>query len=366
MALASSLLYGTTASSSAAVRGSKAAQPQGTQQTVPAEPNVIVSLCIASGNINVRGWERNEVQARSADAQAIELRRASASTTGPASRIEVMVADPADGPEARVGNCSAFSDIELNVPRGAIVQLQTRDGDINVSDVAEARVEAQSGDIDLNHVTRLVEARALSGDITLRDSSGRVQLGSVSGSVEATNVRSITPGDDFEAGTVSGDVILKGVGHAQVHAKSVSGSLNMDGSLARGGRYDFKTMSGDVLLNMPADSSFKVHAKVAQGGEIVSDFAITPTEETPQPGTVHAPKGSTPPATPQTPRPAPAPRPAPRPASSASASASAGGDQTPHASSNSRVLERLNGIFGTGDATLNLASFSGTVYLRRR
>jgi hypothetical protein len=354
VAILSSLLTGTYVAS-AAGRVSKPAHSTEVQQTVAAEPNVIVSLCIASGSINVRGWDRNEVQARSADAETIELRRASANTSGPASRIEVLIADPAEGPHARAGSCTAFSDVELNVPRGAIVQLQTRDGDINVADVAEARVEAQSGDIDLQHVTRLAEARALSGDITLKDSSGRVQLGSVSGSVEATNVRSLTPGDDFEAGTVSGDVILKEVGHAQVHAKSVSGSLNMTGALVRGGRYDFKTMSGDVLFNMPADSSFKLNAKVSQGGEIVSDFTITPTEEKPQPGTGRTP-GATPPA-----RPAPAPRPAP----SASPSPSAEGD-SPSAPANSRGLERLNGIFGTGDATLNLASFSGTVYLRRR
>ncbi|HEY6189894.1 MAG TPA: DUF4097 family beta strand repeat-containing protein [Pyrinomonadaceae bacterium] len=350
-ALTSSLLWGAS-QTSAAGRVSAKAQPGVIQQTVSVEPNVIVSLCIASGSINVRGWDRNEVQARSADAETIELRRASANGTGPATRIEVLIADPAEGPHGRGGNCTAFSDVELSVPRGAIVQLQTRDGDITVADVAEARVEAQSGNINLDHVSRLAEARALSGDITLKNSSGRIQLGSVSGSVEATNVRSITPGDDFEAGTVSGDVILKEVNHAQVHAKSVSGSLNLTGALVRGGRYDFKTMSGDVLLNVPADSSFKLNAKVAQGGEIVSDFAITPTEETTPtpPGTPNTPNGA------QPPKPAPAPNP----------SASNEGDWTPHAPTSGRGLERLNGIFGTGDATLNLASFSGTVYLRRR
>lgn len=320
------------------------------EQTVAAEPNVIVSLCIASGSITVRGWERNEVQANSSDAETIELRRTSANTAGPASRIEVLIANQADGPRTQAGSCSAFSDIELNVPRGAIVQLQTRDGDINVSDVAEARVETQNGDIDLQLISRLVEARCLSGDITLKDSTGRVLLGSVSGSVEATNVRSNTAGDDFDAGTVSGDVVLDRVSHAQVHAKSVSGSVNMTGPLAHGGRYDFKTMSGDVTLALPSDSSFKVNAKVAHGGEIISDFAITPAEDTRRdrlsPTPVAAPSPNASPSAHPLPAPAPVPAPAPLP--------------DPHG------MERLNGSFGSGDATLNLASFSGTVHLRRR
>lgn len=327
------------------------------EQTVAVEPNVIVSLCIASGSITVRGWERNEVQARSGDAETIELRRATASTTGPASRIEVLIGDHTDGGRARAGSCGAFSDVELNVPRGAIVQLQTRDGDINVSEVAEARVETQNGDIDLQKVSRLVEARCLSGDISLKDSSGRVVMGSVSGSVEATNVRSITAGDDFDAGTVSGDVMLDGVSHAQVHAKSVSGSLNMTGPLASGGRYDFKTMSGDVTLALPADSSFKVNAKVAHGGEIVSDFTITPVDDSSRPKQNRM--SPSPPSPPPTPNPSPAPRPAP----SARASASV---ETASPLPDSHGTQRLNGTFGTGNATLNLASFSGTVYLRRR
>lgn len=344
---------------SAAGRLAEDDSPDRVEQTVAAEPNVIVSLCIASGSITVRGWERNEVQATSGDAEAIELRRASASTTGPASRIEVLIADQSDGPKARMATCSAFSDIELNVPRGAIVQLQTRDGDINVSDVAEARVETQNGDIDLQRISKLVEARCLSGDISLKDSTGRVVLGSVSGSVEASNVRSITAGDDFEAGTVSGDVMLDRVSHAQVHAKSVSGSLNMTGALAHGGRYDFKTMSGDVTLALPSDSSFKVNAKVAHGGEIISDFAITPTEDTPQTRRDRA--LPTPSAAPS-PNPAPAPLPAP----SANPMPAVEPPEAPMPIADSHGMERLNGTVGTGDATLNLASFSGTVHLRRR
>jgi DUF4097 and DUF4098 domain-containing protein YvlB len=369
-------LFACANSTSAAVDGKRKNDgDKKVEQTITVEPNVIVTLCLASGSITVHGWDRNEVQARSSDAEAINFRRASVSTTGPASRIEVMISDPSDGPEGRTESCGAFSDVELNVPRGAIVQLQTRDGDVSISDVMEARVETQNGDIDLHGISRLVEARCLSGDINLSDSSGRVQLGSVSGSVEATRVRSNTAGDDFEAGTVSGDVVLDEVSHAQVHAKSVSGSVIMTGALAHGGRYDFKTMSGDVTLYMPADSSFKVNAKVAHGGEIISDFAITPTADTPRSSSSSTSTStssstsvsvstststSTSVSETQNPPPAPNPAPAPRPAPRVAVVIAPTPAPDPHG------MERLNGIFGTGDATLNLASFSGTVHLRRR
>jgi hypothetical protein len=124
-------------------------------------------------------------------------------------------------------------------------------------------------------------------------------------------------------------------------------------------------MSGDVTVSLPGDSSFKVNAKVSHGGEIISDFTITPIDDTSQPG-----KGR-PPATPTAPNP-PA---SASPSASASASANAAPSTRPSPAdepcsgcpiSHTRALERLNGSHGSGDATLNLASFSGTVHLRRR
>lgn len=317
-------------------------------QTVAAESGVIVNLCLLNGSISVRGWDQNQLRVHSKDAESIELRRGVQSATGPATRIEVLVSNgDAGGPHELQESCNATADVVLDVPRGAVVRLQTRDGDVSVKDVTEARVEAQTGDIDLVNISKLVEAKSLNGDISLKDSSGRVVLVSVSGSVEAENVRPNETGDDFEAVSVSGDLALDRVGHTQVRARTISGSLNLEGSLAHGGRYDFKTVSGDMTLSLPSESSFKVNAKITQGGDIISDFAVRPTVEV-----------ANPPTPPPTPRPVNSPptsrvtvRPAPRPA--------------PYPS-HMPEPERLTGIVGMGDATLNLASFSGTIHLRRR
>ncbi len=77
----------------------------------------------------------------------------------------------------------------MEVPAGATVQVQTRDGDITIAGVAGAYAGSQNGDITIERATKLVEAGSVGGSILLKDSSGRVNLNSAGGGVEVVNVR---------------------------------------------------------------------------------------------------------------------------------------------------------------------------------
>jgi DUF4097 and DUF4098 domain-containing protein YvlB len=327
---------------------------QQVERTTSADSSVAVSVCLASGAISVRGWDRNEVRARSRDVGELEFRRRDATPeSSPAKKIEVLISDRADGSVGRLGSCRAFSDIELDVPRGATVQLQTRDGNINVTDVAKAFVNTQSGDIRLERASQSVDAGCIGGNITLKDSSGRISLHSLSGSIEAIAVRPGEAADSFDASSVSGDIVLDRVGHAQVNARTTSGSVSMSGPLAHTGNYGFKTLSGDLTLTLPADSSFKLSAKVSQNAEIITDFPVTLTTE--------ASTSARPPAPP-----APA-----TPPTDAKAPKDDGSKKGVIVSTRKVVVvipgyRHFNAIYGTGDATIYVASFSGTIHLRKK
>ena len=321
-ALITSLALAAAAAAAPARPGEQAARrdedcpPQATR-TVAAAPDVVVELSHQSGDVVVRGWDRKEVQAGSDDAPRIEVRQyeseaggAAAGGGAPARRVEVFVLN-SEGEEARPGEFTGSGDVELNVPRGATVVLRLQSGDIEISDVAEARVESASGDIDISGVTRGVDVNALSGNITLADSRGGVRLRSLSGGVEATDVRPNDDKDFFNISTVSGEINLENVTHAKVKGETVSGSVRYTGALARGGGYDLRTTSGDVTMTLPADASFRVKAKVVLGGEIISDFSVVRSEQKPTQG-------------------------------------------------------RLDGVVGTGLAEVTLTSFNGTVHLRKR
>ncbi len=284
--------------------------------SIVAEPDVVVTLCLASGGIVVRGWDKREVRARASGGEKIALPSSPAAATAGARRVDVLVGDEAARTPAESGWCEGTGSIELDVPRGATVNLQIREGGVEVSQVAEARVESINGDVNLERISKTVEATCLSGDISLADSVGRVHLRTVSGEIEATNVRPLEASDTFSAGSTSGEVTLQRISHTQVKAATVSGSIRMSGALTRGGDYEFRTTNGDLTLTLPPDASFRLSARAVASGEVITDFPVK-------------------------------------------ANAGEPGVKEAH-------QDRLAGVVGTGDASLNLTTFSGTVQIKRQ
>lgn len=289
------------------------------ESAVAAEPGVVITLCMESGRITVRGGDRREVRARVSNDMKIAFHRAADATPeNPAARLEVQVSERGEEGEdaTHFGQCNSSADIELDVPRDATLFFKSNNGDFDVDTVAEAHIETNNGRISLRHVTRATEATSIDGDVSLEDSSGRVRLKSFGGSVEAVNISKVAEGDVFKAESVSSDVSLENVNHSNVEATTISGEIEMRGPLARAGRYELRSTSGDITLTMPVDSSFQLIARVSEGGEIVTDFPLKYT------GGI----------------------------SSTSILASG----------------RMAGTYGKGDATINLVSFSGTLRLRKQ
>ena len=339
---------------------------EGIERSMPVDPHATITVCVQSGAINVRAWDKHEVRVRSTDAEVLEFRRIdkqykekdkqkqTPTPLPPATRVDVMVMDSSDKTGAK-GDCQAVADVELEVPPGATVQAQTRDGDIQITGVLAAYAGSQNGNILIERASKLVEAGSVGGDIELRDSSGRINLSSAGGAVAVTNVKAASPDDTFEVGTVSGDIQLDHVTSSNLIAKTVNGTVTMVGALARSGQYGFTTLSGDVILHLPSDASFKITAKLSDNREIVSDFSLKFQEPPPPPTPSPTTPSATAPRAPGMKSPAPTVKSAPPTGVIVKRSA------TPVA----YILRRVTAICGSGDATISVASFSGTVHLKK-
>ncbi len=306
----------------------------GVERRVNVEPDVAVSLCLMSGDVIVRGWDKNEVQARSDQAGRIELR--AAKTGLPGKGVEVLISDDTEGGSDLLHGCAASSDVELDVPRGATVNIKVLDGDVDISGVAEARVESLSGDVDARSVSRLADLSCLSGDISLSDSKGRARLRSESGFVEASNVSPLAAGDELQARSTSGDVRLERITHANVKGTTTSGNVRLSGPLVSRGLYEFSSHSGDVTLELPPDASFKINARIFFSGDIVTDFPVSVIVR-PAVGGLEG----------------------------------TGADMSHTGKAKTKHSKELNqtslvGVVGKGDAELKLTTFSGTVYLKKK
>jgi DUF4097 and DUF4098 domain-containing protein YvlB len=231
-----------------------------------------------SGDVRVTGGSGDEIRVEAVkrvrhrdEAEAkrlLEDLRIEVSNVG--GRVEVRTFYPRN---RNYRNVSASVDYVIAVPASAAVALKTISGDISVASVnGDVRAETVSGDLDLSATPQLSLAKTVSGDVTARNigAQAALTLESVSGSVIATAIKVRA----LEAGTVSGDLQLSAIQVERLQAKSVSGNIEFDAGLARGGRYELNSHSGNVRIALAGATGFELDATTFSGS-IRSDFPIT-------------------------------------------------------------------------------------------
>jgi len=195
----------------------------------------------------------------------------------------------------------------IELPTGTALTVNSISSDIDVQGVCgEAELQSFSGEVRLACGQGNVSAQSLSGDVTVSDVRGRLEAGSTSGSVIVQNVRA-----DVAAHSVSGDLTLQRVEGQDVSAETVSGEIEFSGPIREGGRYRFQSHSGDVTVQ-PDERNLNATISVSTfSGDLESDYPVTLSQ------------------------------------------------------GNRFRAREFEFTVGTGGARLTLASFSGTIYLRR-
>jgi DUF4097 and DUF4098 domain-containing protein YvlB len=133
----------------------------------------------------------------------------------------------------------------------------------------------ERNDTRVDFVVRLpsgvhLAAATVSGDVVGRGLRSSVDARTVSGDVRLADVEGAT----LEATTVSGDVELSAVEATELAAETVSGDVDFRGVLRRNGRYELKSLSGDVVMELPAGSGANVSGSTFSG-RFQSDFPLT-------------------------------------------------------------------------------------------
>jgi len=84
-----------------------------------------------------------------------------------------------------------------------------------------------------------------------------VDLETRRGQISVSNIR----GDYVRAHVSSeGDIELSGIIASQVVAQNTIGNIFFDGEFSRGGNYEFRSAKGDITIRIPGDSAFRLVA----------------------------------------------------------------------------------------------------------
>ena len=146
------------------------------------------------------------------------------------------------------------ADVELQVPKGAVLNLGTNNGKVTVTGPAgETVAHTSNGEVDVKGAQGKVELRSSNGTVKVESVKGQMDLNTSNGKIEINS----------STGTV--------------HAETSNGAIHFKGKIADG-HHSFRNSNGNIELLLPSDSKFKIDAQTSNGS-IDTDFSISTRDE---------------------------------------------------------------------------------------
>lgn len=225
------------------------------QQVRPLDPRGRVEVDNVKGKVEVVAWSRPEVRLTGNLGNGVQK----LSVEGDTRLLRIKVHYPVRGRDAEP------SQLVLQVPLLADLEVETVSADIAVSGVAsrELELESVSGNVTANGAPARGKIGSVSGDIRLAMNCPRLRVETVSGNV-------VTQGrlnGEITLESVSGDIRLNTLGERvrKLSASSVSGDMTLSAGLADDGEIRLESVSGDLSLQLPANLSAEVSGESFSG-----------------------------------------------------------------------------------------------------
>lgn len=236
------------------------------EKSIAVDAKVNIKLCVSEGRLKINGWERNEIRAFVAGGSRVGFKILQKSRQSEVPGwVSVSEVQSTGADNINPEGCLSGEQIELDVPRGAVVTVVSGESETVIDSVGKVDIQNGGGNILLSNVRQGIEARTYEGGITVENSSGAMSLATTTGNIVVVDAAPGEIGDVLKAKTNSGALILQKIEHRQVEAGSISGSIKFTGEILNGGQYNFKALNGSINLLIPQNSSCKIYASYGSG-----------------------------------------------------------------------------------------------------
>jgi Putative adhesin len=231
------------------------------EKRAPADPKGVVEIVNVAGSVRVMGWNRAEVEVRGELDDNAE--RLDFSTEGPRTVIRVVL--------PRNRNNSGDSDLVVRIPEASALTMNTISADQEIDGVKGAqRLQSVSGLIHSETGGEDFQAKTISGDILIAGVSGAKPaihtVTTVSGDLTLSKISG-----EVDVETVSGDMTIEAGELSRARVRTTNGDMELSMKLASNGRLDAETINGEVTLKIlgTVDAEFDIHTF---NGEIASCY----------------------------------------------------------------------------------------------
>lgn len=222
-------------------------------RTVKAHPRGEVVISNVAGNVDVRGWDRDEVQVTGHIDEDIERVDVESSE----GRTIVKVIYP------RGSSHGSEAEIEIQVPRGSSVEVSAVSADVSSRGVlGTQRLKTVSGEITAEVTGDNSELKSVSGDITVRGGGkpAALRVSSVSGNVDLSHAAG-----KLDVVTVSGDARLDVTDANEIRGRTTSGGFDLRARLARDARVEVEAVSGEISLRVSSPNGLSTEIETFSG-----------------------------------------------------------------------------------------------------
>ena len=190
-------------------------------------------------------------------------------------------------------------------------QDEIADYTLDVPLESSLEIRNRQGSVQIEKLMGEAWVESVGGTITVTDVAGHLAVRSVGGDIEV-----IRCSGRVEASSITGNLHFVSLAGSELHGNTTSGKVIYEGDFVSGGRYVLSEYSGDMEVFCPSSSSFELDAKSVRGKVITDpELSLVPKRRT-----AYSPSGA-------------------------------------------------NSLFGThnsGNATVELTSFSGNIHIRRQ
>lgn len=223
-------------------------------RTLDASPDGYVHISNISGSVTVAGWSRDQVEVTGKIGPKVEELIVERS----GDKITIKVKVP------RKSGRGVESELHVRVPERSSLDVGTVSADIDVTGVlGEQKLEAVSGDIETECDGADVTAGTVSGDVVIRGKGedAETHSASVSGDVGLYELA----GEVF-AESVSGDLIIEDGSFDRASFNVVNGDIDFRSELRKGGKLKAETVNGEVNLRFVGNVSGQFDIDTFNGG----------------------------------------------------------------------------------------------------
>ncbi|MFC1559386.1 DUF4097 domain-containing protein, partial [Gemmatimonadota bacterium] len=198
--------------------------------------------------VEVIAWDRNEVSVEGTLGEG--TKRLEFEATRTEVTIKVVLPDEEERRAQGIRNIEG-SDLEIRVPAGSRLEIETLSADITSSGVTgDLRFNSLSGNIEVGGTASDVYVKTLSGDITISSRQGGITANTLSGTIQIEEAVGV-----IKASSLSGDINVSGRAIEDASITSTSGDIRYRGGLSRDAILVVENFSGEITLVLPADIS---------------------------------------------------------------------------------------------------------------